>query len=194
MKLIVGIGNTGAKYDMTRHNIGFDVVDRIAETAKARWADRPSLRSKVAEAGEDVLLVKPQDFVNNTGIAAERLEKEFHPKSDEWLFICDDVNLVFGKMRFRSEGSAGGHHGLESVIAALGHDGFPRLRLGVANDTMPKGDLSDFVLARFDVQERKAVPDVVKNAAQVCRVWMLEGAERAMDELGRLQSVKSKQE
>src|SRR5690349_9654255 len=130
MKFVVGIGNPERKYDGTRHNVGFDIVDRLASElgASAKWKDVRKLQAQTLETPAAVL-VKPLTFVNKSGDCIAGILKEFHPKLEEILIVCDDVNLDFGKLRIRSEGSAGGHHGLESILGELeGREDIPRLR------------------------------------------------------------------
>ena len=176
MKCIVGIGNPGKEYQGTRHNIGFQVLDQIKS-------------SKAFGVSKDIVLKKPSTFVNRSGLAVAEAVKKHRLLPGSVLVVCDDVNLEFGKMRLRAKGSSGGHRGLESVIEALGTEEFPRLRVGIKNDRMPK-DLAPFVLDCFDPKEAKALPGILENAVSVCRAWALDGVSSAMDVLSRLQSIK----
>ena len=178
MKFVIGIGNPGKSYDKTRHNVGFAVLDRLKDSG-----------IKKTEA----MFVKPETFVNRTGEAVAALLKKY-PKAtaQDFLIVCDDVNLLFGKMRLRGSGSAGGHHGLESVIEALGGNGFSRLRIGVGQEAMPK-DLTGFVLEKFSKSEQKALDEILERAVLVCESWVNEGLEASMNVLSRLQSVKSRE-
>ena len=169
MKFVVGIGNPGREYDGTRHNIGFAVLDALGSVNGAK-------------------LVKPLTFVNRTGEEVLRLVQKNGAVAGDLLFVCDDVNLDFGKLRLRETGSAGGHHGLESVIEALGVEDFSRLRFGVRTEDMPK-DLTDFVLGKFSKEEEKRLKEMIARAAQVCRAWVEKGFEAARLELSQLQSV-----
>lgn len=174
MKFVVGIGNPGRKYEGTRHNIGSRVLGVM----------RPRLDAAV----KDVRLVDPGTYVNNTGDAVGELVSRFGAKPADLLIVCDDVNLVFGKLRFRASGSAGGHHGLESVIQALGSEDFARVRIGVGNETMPKDDLAPYVLEKFSRDEEKELPEILEKASKVCESWIREGADGALSCLSRLQS------
>ncbi len=188
MKFVIGIGNAEKKYEDTRHNIGFRVVERLSQV---KWDEKSDLSALLASLGGGVFAVKPTLFVNNTGGTVEKiLEKfpELQPDKD-LLFVCDDVNLDFGKLRLRAAGSSGGHHGLESVIAALGSEGFARLRIGVRNENMPE-DLTGFVLGKFSNEEEKEVDGIVKKAAAVCEAWREQGFDAALKVLSQLQSVK----
>ncbi len=176
MKCIVGIGNPGKEYQGTRHNIGFQVLDQIKS-------------SKAFGVSKGLVLKKPSTFVNRSGVAVAEVVKRHRLSPGSVLVVCDDVHLEFGKMRLRAKGSSGGHRGLKSVIEALGTEEFPRLRIGIKNDRMPK-DLAPFVLNCFDPKETQALPGILKNAVSVCRAWASGGISSAMDVLSRLQSIK----
>ncbi len=140
-----------------------------------------------------MVLLKPKVFVNNTGDAVFALLRKYGAQPKNVLVVCDDVNLKFAKLRLREHGSAGGHHGLESIIEHLGSDEFPRLRIGVGNDSMPE-DLTSFVLGKFDKYEKKKLGNILEQAVSVCEAWINEGFESARNELSRIQSVKEKGE
>ena len=135
------------------------------------------------------MLIRPDTFVNNTGEAVSALVKKYDPKAADILVVCDDVNLDFGKLRLRASGSAGGHHGLESVIASLGSGDFPRLRVGVRKPDMPR-DLAGFVLEKFSQEEEGRIGAILDGAASVCVSWAREGFEAAMNRLSQHLSVK----
>ncbi len=175
MKYIVGIGNPGEKYKRTRHNVGFAAVDAV--------------KKAVDPGPKELLLVKPSTFVNNTGRAVRLLMERSRFKKQDLLVVCDDVNLPFGKLRLRGSGSAGGHRGLASVIEALGAEDFPRLRIGVGNETMPR-DLAGFVLERFDREEEKQLKLILEQVVLVCDHWIKNGLRSAMDAMSRIHSVK----
>jgi len=175
LKFIVGIGNPGKKYESTRHNAGFQVID--------------VLKKKALLNSKEAVLVRPKTFVNRTGDVILELSGKHKVSPQNIFVVCDDVNLRFGKLRLRASGSAGGHHGLESVIEALGSVDFPRLRIGVKTDSMPE-DLVSFVLGSFDAEEKKELPQILEKAAWVCEAWTKEGFNAAMRRLSRLQSVK----
>ncbi len=188
MKFIIGIGNPGSQYDGTRHNVGFAVLDEIQSGFKAKWSMNKKLNAQVAEFDGLVTLVKPQTYVNRTGETVSAIE--YSSKGAEILFVCDDVNIGCGKLRLRPSGSAGGHHGLESVIQTLGSEDFPRLRLGVGSPQMPD-QLDGFVLGRFDPAEKEKITVAVKNAAAICREWIEKDFESAVKKLSVLQSTSS---
>jgi PTH1 family peptidyl-tRNA hydrolase len=197
MRLILGLGNPGEEYRATRHNVGFRVVEELAR----RWAvrvDRLECNSLVglrtaAGAGAapetpepaappDVLLAKPQTYMNRSGWAARCLAERHALDPAAALVVYDEVNLPLGKIRLRRTGSPAGHRGLESVIENLRTAEVPRLRLGVAPvDGRPAGeDLADFVLSPFAADEGEAVEEMIRRAAEACEVWALEGVEAAM--------------
>ena len=190
MKFIVGIGNPGKQYEKTRHNIGFQVLDLLnrERNSSALWKPNSRLKAKVVRFEKD-FLAKPLTFVNVTGEAVRSIIAEHNLRKQDLLFVCDDVNLEFGKLRLRPSGSAGGHHGLESVIEALGSEDFSRLRIGVKNDKMPQ-DLTGFVLEPFLAAEKKALEKILEKAASVCERWLTEDFESARDQLSQLQSNK----
>ncbi len=185
MRFIIGIGNPGKKYDGTRHNAGFEIVDGLAGKYGLRWKELKKLGAAAAQS-DRVMLVKPFTFVNLTGETANALLKEYHPKPEEILLVCDDVNLDFGKLRLRSSGSAGGHHGLESVIAEIQSEDFPRLRFGVRNADMPH-DLNSFVLEKFGKDEQRSKGELLAKAVSICESWIEEGFEAAQKRLSQLQ-------
>lgn len=199
MKFIIGIGNPGHQYEETRHNIGFRVVDELlkrpAFTSRvAKWTPDQDLKAFVAKLNDNTLLVKSQLFVNNTGGTVSAIQaRNPELKPFDCLLVCDDVNLSFGKLRLRESGSAGGHHGLESVIMDRNTDEFPRLRIGVGNEGLPK-DLSSFVLEEFSAEEKKELGKVLEKAVLICEAWEKEGFGSAQGCLSRYQSAKEKGE
>ncbi len=140
----------------------------------------------MAGFNQDVALIKPQYFVNNTGGAVVALVENYKPDFKNILFVYDDVNLEFGKLRLRSSGSAGGHHGLESVINDLNSEEFPRLRIGIKNENMPQ-DLTNFVLAKFSEKEQNEYPEIINKAVSVCEDWINNGFDAAVKKLSQLQ-------
>lgn len=183
MKMVVGLGNPGPQYEGTRHNVGFAVVHRLARQVSAPPARMkgPALVSEAKDAGVTIVLAQPLTFMNRSGRAVSFLLDAYGIPADDMLVVYDDVHLPLGQLRLRGKGSAGGHNGIKSIIAALGHEGFPRLRIGIApSQPLPEGALADFVLSPFKAGERLAVEEAVEMAAAACRVWAVEGLEAAM--------------
>lgn len=181
MRLIVGLGNPGEEYLATRHNVGFRVVEELAR----RWAipfDRQECNA-LAGAADDVLLVKPQTYMNRSGWAARCLAERHTLDPAAVLVVYDEVNLPLGKLRLRRAGSPAGHRGLESVIENLRSAEVPRLRLGVAPEGgKPAGgeELVEFVLSPFAAEEREAVQEMIGRAADACEAWLRDGVDAAM--------------
>ena len=149
--IIVGLGNPGAKYEKTRHNVGFMAVDFIAERCGAK-IDRAKFKSLVTEinfAGMRVLLMKPETFMNNSGVAIAEAARFYKIPEERVIVLCDEISFAPGKFRIRRKGSAGGHNGLKSIIAELGGENFPRIKIGVGSKPTPEYDLADWVLGRM---------------------------------------------
>ena len=192
MKLIVGLGNPEKRYDGTRHNVGFAALDvltgrRPAGARPQKWKKDEDLNAWTLARGQ-TLFAKPLTYVNNTGAMVSAAQEKIHP--EDVLFICDDVNLRFGKIRLRRAGSSGGHHGLESVAEWLNSENFSRLRIGVQNDRMPTGDVVPFVLGKFTNEEKKELRSILRKVAAVCEAWVDRDFEAAQNKLSRLQSTK----
>jgi peptidyl-tRNA hydrolase, PTH1 family len=181
MKLIVGLGNPGREYEETRHNFGFMLIDRLLARGGARRF-RDATNAKVAEvtlAGERVLLVKPQTYMNLSGDAVKPLLARYGDAEAANLIVAsDDVALPFGIIRVRGHGSAGGQKGLKSIIERLGSDQFARVRLGVKPDH-PVHDLASFVLAPIPKRDRALLDETLDRAADAVEVILSEGVERA---------------
>lgn len=181
MKLIVGLGNPGKDYEKTRHNIGWDLVDALASAhaIKLDKREHKSVTGKGTIAGEPVLLVKPQTFMNLSGEAVGALMRYYDVPLSDVLISTDDIHLPVGKMRLRSRGSSGGQNGLKSVAAHLGTQEWARLRLGVGEP--PPGLQIEWVLSRFSNADRKLVDDLLIAAMGAVEVWLKEGIEVAMN-------------
>ena len=186
MKLVVGIGNPGARYAGTRHNVGFDVLDLLAGRHQVEWEAAP--RGVEALVGRwrasDVVLAKPLSFVNLSGPVVVALLQFFKIDVADLLIVTDDVNLELGRLRTRASGSAGGHNGLKSVIGALGGVDFARLRVGVGRGDARR-DLADHVLAKFEPAEREVVTDTVGRAADAVELFVTDGIGPVMNRFNR---------
>ena len=181
MKVIVGLGNPGAPYKGTRHNVGFAVADEIARRAAVAFETAPAdaLIARWRRSDEAVLLAKPLTFMNNSGQAIGDLTRYFKVDVGDVLVIVDEMQLPLGKLRARARGSAGGHNGLKSVIAHLG-DQFARLRLGVGRGD-ERRHLADHVLARFDKDEAEESERMIARAADAAETFITSGIEAVMN-------------
>jgi peptidyl-tRNA hydrolase, PTH1 family len=178
----VGLGNPGARYQRTRHNAGFMVIDELAaRTRAAGRVDRDAWLAETQLAGQDALLVKPQSFMNLSGEPVVRLLAEASASPADLVVIVDDVALPFGRLRVRPEGSDGGHNGLLSLITSLGTDAFVRVRIGVGIDPPPDVELRDFVLADFLPEEIERLREVIGLAADAVSCLVQEGPVEAMN-------------
>lgn len=181
MKLVVGLGNPGSKYESTRHNIGFEVVDRLAEGgAGAKFQKK--FDGLLAEADLDfqrVLLLKPQTFMNLSGRSVAQVARFYKLGLTDLLVVCDDLNLPLAKLRIRGGGSDGGQKGLRDITAQLGSDGYARLRVGIGE--RGEVDAADFVLSRFRNAERSAIDDTLILASQAVAVWASQGLAAVMN-------------
>ena len=183
-RLIVGLGNPGAEYERTRHNVGFMLVDLVARESGAQ-VKRKECRAHVGRAeleGRRVELVKPQTYMNLSGEAVACLVAKQESKEEaarELIVISDDLALPFGTIRLRRRGSAGGHNGLKSIIAALRTDEFMRLRIGIQPEH-PVGDTKSFVLDEFTKAERAALEEILERSAAALRAVLRDGIDKAM--------------
>lgn len=180
MKVIFGVGNPGAEYASTRHNLGFMVADELVRRHGGRWKRRgESFVAGVEIRGVRSLLVKPQTYVNSCGVAAREVLERGAAGVGDLMVVLDDANLGVGKLRVRRSGSSGGHNGLESLVAELGDEGFARLRIGIG---MPReGDLIDYVLGKFSEEEWKAVRGAILAASDAAELWTELGVDECMN-------------
>jgi PTH1 family peptidyl-tRNA hydrolase len=183
MKLVVGLGNPGRRYEGTRHNVGYAV---LAELARRFGTGRPKVKfdGEVLDAdlqGEKTLLLSPTTYMNRSGASVQAARDFFKLPLEDLLVICDDLNLPLAKLRIRPGGSAGGQKGLADIIRRLGTEEFPRLRIGIG--TPPEGwDAVDYVLGRFSGEEAPEMEKAVSRAADAVAVWALQGIEKCMNE------------
>ena len=181
MKLIVGLGNPGPRYQGTRHNIGFATIDELARRAGVTFESAPAdaLVARWRRPDETVLLAKPMTFMNESGQTVGELQRYFKIDVGDVLIVVDEVQLPLGRLRARVRGSAGGHNGLQSVIAHLGED-FSRLRIGVGRGDSRR-DLADHVLARFESYEAEEVERMITRAADAAETFITSGIAAVMN-------------
>lgn len=186
-KLVIGLGNPGHEYEKTRHNLGFLVVLRLAQTCGADFKKSRQANALVAEISDADLkssFVLPLTYMNNSGNAVRDIAHFKKIAPQDILVVCDDINLDFGEMRLKQEGSDGGHNGLKSLIAELGGGMFPRLKIGIG--TPPSREQqADYVLAGFNSREVKELPGIVDQAVECCRLWISGDVSRAMTEFNK---------
>lgn len=182
MKVIVGLGNPGPKYEQTRHNVGFDLLDAIAR----RWgaeAPRSKFESLICEgnrSGERYLLVAPQTYMNLSGRAVQQAVAFFKATPADVLVLCDDLNLPLGQLRLRGSGTSGGQKGLQNILQQLGTEAVARLRLGIGRPPANL-DAADYVLARFSKSEQSTVEEMVQRGVFAVETWFSEGLAAAMN-------------
>ncbi len=178
--LIVGLGNIGAEYELTRHNIGFLVADFLAESAKVTFSpSRLANTANIKYKGRDIHLIKPSTFMNLSGKAVNYWMQQLNVPLEQTLIITDDIALPLEKIRMRSKGSSAGHNGLKHIEETIGMN-YPRLRVGIGND-FPRGRQVDYVLSRFTESELKILPKIIKNASDAALSFCTIGIERTMN-------------
>ena len=186
MKLLVGLGNPGSEYSRNRHNMGFLCLNHFAKSHKLAFSQRQS-KARVAKGevgGEPVILVKPTTYMNASGVAVTSLVRQWKIPQSDILIIHDDMDLPLGKIRLKPKGSAAGHHGIESIIASLGSQDFPRLRVGIGRPGDTGGTI-DYVLGDFLPSERDLVEEVIARVSKAIDCFIAEGLEKAMSKFNR---------
>ena len=195
MKLIAGLGNPGATYANTPHNVGFDVVDRLAERFDAGWKNSSGFRAHVARAaraGGPLLLAKPQTFMNLSGTSVAPLLRYYGGTPADLTVVLDDADLPLGTLRIRASGGSGGHRGLASIIEAMGTEAFPRVRLGVGRDAW--GNLVDHVLHKLNGDRLEVVRTMVEAAADAVVCLTEKGLNEAMNRFNGWSAAEAKPE
>jgi peptidyl-tRNA hydrolase, PTH1 family len=186
MKLIVGLGNPGKRYENTRHNVGFEVL-RLVASRCADGAEKDKFEGRAADvmiAGERAMLLWPHTLMNRSGQSVLAAVDFYQLPLRELFVVCDDFNLTLGTLRFRRQGSAGGQKGLQDIIHRLGTEEFSRLRIGIG--PVPAGrDAADFVLNRFTPTERPVINDAIERAAEGAECWATHGIETCMNQFNR---------
>lgn len=182
MYLIAGLGNPTKEYDKTRHNVGFSVIDVLADRYRIDISEKKhkALCGRGVIEGQKVLLLKPQTFMNLSGESIRAAADYYKIEPEEMIVIYDDISLDPGQLRIRLKGSAGGHNGIKNIIANLGTQDFPRIKVGVGAKP-PRMELADYVLSRFGAGEQKLMEEAFGEAAEAAVMMMTDGAERAMN-------------
>lgn len=186
MKIIVGLGNPGPQYSATKHNVGFMVVDELARRWKiTSWRDK--FNAEVAEyrgGAETVLLVKPQTYMNLSGVAVGELCRFYKVSPEDVTVIFDDLDLPAGKLRLRMKGGSGGHRGIESLLIHLPQDSFGRIRIGIGRP--PQGwEVADYVLSRFTADEEPVIKETLNRAADAVEAILKSGLTKAMNQFNK---------
>lgn len=180
-KMIVGLGNPGAEYARTRHNVGFEVIDLIAarHKVKVNSSRKQALIAELEIGGIPVALVKPMTFMNLSGRAVKELAQGYGINPADILVVTDDLDLPVGSVRMRGKGSSGGHNGHKSIIASLGSEEYPRIKIGIgkAEETI------DHVLGRFSPDDRMEIDAILGQSADACEWWLFDGVDSAMNRL-----------
>ncbi|MFN4319464.1 MAG: aminoacyl-tRNA hydrolase [Aquificaceae bacterium] len=182
IRLLVGLGNPGKRYERTRHNVGFMAIDELLRRLRLQKYTEECLSHlyKASLQGREVLIAKPQTYMNNSGLAVVNLLEEYEIKPEEMLIVYDDLDLPLGKLRLRLEGSSGGHHGVESIIKEIKTDKFPRLKIGIGRPK-DKNKVVEYVLSPFDKEEEEVLNKVINRAGE-CLLRCVEfGVENSMN-------------
>jgi PTH1 family peptidyl-tRNA hydrolase len=207
MRLIVGLGNPGPKYEGSRHNVGFAIVDQIASVTKTSFDETGRIQKALSRMksaglyvatasryrGRPIALAKPLTFMNRSGDAVAKLKSRYAVDDQDMLVIVDDIHLELGTIRLKGRGGDGGHNGLQSITEQLDSDNFPRMRIGVGS-TFPRGRQSDYVLSPFDPDEKPLVDEVVKEAALAALTFVTDGIVTAMNRYNKKISLNDSSE
>ena len=178
--LIIGIGNIGDDYDNTRHNIGFDVIDELSNTLNVNFElVKLAHRAESKFKGKKIILIKPNNYVNNSGKSLLYWKNKEKVSNDNILVICDDLNLYFGNIKIKSSGTAGGHNGLKDIQEFLGNSNYPRIRVGISNNT--RGSMSDYVLGKWTDSEQEKIKNLTKISTDIIFSFIQIGIERTMN-------------
>ncbi len=183
MYIVVGLGNPGREYNMTRHNIGFEVIDYMGAQnhVKINKINFKAVYGETNIAGEKVILLKPQTYMNLSGDSVRKICSFFKVEPQKVIVVCDDIALETGRLRIRAKGGAGGHNGLKSIIYNLKSEEFTRIRMGVGAPKTDQWDLADFVLAKFTKDDIPVMEKAIKNAVDAISDIVKSGTEYAMN-------------
>ena len=183
--LIAGLGNIGNEYDMTRHNIGFEIVDFLAKEFEVEFKNETlGAIAQFKHKGRTFILLKPNTYMNLSGKAIRYHLQKNNIEKENLLVVVDDLAIKFGKQRLRQNGSDGGHNGLKSITQLLGDQEYARLRVGIGDD-FKKGQQVDFVLGKWDDEEREALPDILKWAANTVKAFATIGIALTMTQFNK---------
>lgn len=188
MLIIVGLGNPGPKYQLTRHNIGFMAIDALAHAnneAQSFKSEHKALTAKIRIDGQQVLLVKPQTFMNLSGESVQAILAYYGSSPNELLVVHDEVDIPFGSIRYQKNRGHGGHNGIRNIHQLLGTPDYGRLKLGVSRPPHPQMEVADFVLQNFNGDEQKNLPDFLALTAESLEVFVREGFEKAATRYNR---------
>ena len=189
MKILVGLGNPGSKYEFTRHNIGFRIVDNLARDIKTEFKKVKSYYSLISRGminNHKVMLIKPQTFMNLSGRAVSKVVYYYKIPIQDLLIVYDDLNLELGQIRIRKKGSAGGHKGIESIMQYLHSEEIPRLRIGVGNPSVNFNfDCVSYVLSNFSGDEEDKIQEIIKLSTEAIKTVIEDGFEKAMRKYNR---------
>jgi len=190
LRVIIGLGNPGKKYSETRHNIGYKVVEKLADEHKVRFEKDNStyLLARGTTSNSDFSLILPLTYMNLSGKAVKEFSSKYDFSFDEMLVVCDDINLPTGKIRLRTKGSHGGHNGLLSIIEEIQTTKFPRLRIGIGAN-FEKDKQAEYVLSTFEENERPIINQSIKLATEICSSFLAGGMEEALEYYSKVQSI-----
>jgi peptidyl-tRNA hydrolase, PTH1 family len=190
MKLIIGLGNPEDKYSATRHNLGFEVLDELRRKLNTpEWSLEKKFKAEISKLGDELILIRPQTYMNQSGLAVASLKRFFKIDSKDIIVVHDELDLLLGHLKVRLGGGAGGHHGIENIIEQLGTDQFIRVRLGIGNDKSFSGEhkrisfnAEHFVLEPFLNNETSKVRSTVKKAIKAIDVILDKGVDKAQNQ------------
>jgi len=178
--LILGIGNIGHDYENTRHNIGFDVLDKLALELKVSFDSvKLAFRAEAKHKGKKLILIKPNNYVNNSGKSLSYWIKKEKIDTNNILVVCDDLNLYFGNIKIKSKGNSGGHNGLKDIEEYLGSSNYSRIRIGISNDK--NVSMTDYVLGKWSKEEQSKIPLLTNKSIEIIFSFLQTGLERTMN-------------
>ena len=178
--LILGIGNIGHDYENTRHNIGFDVIDKLALELKVSFDSvKLAFKAEAKYKGKKLILIKPNNYVNNSGKSLSYWMKKEKVDTNNILIVCDDLNLYFGNIKIKSKGNSGGHNGLKDIEKYLGNSNYSRIRIGISNDK--NVSMTDYVLGKWTKEEQSKIPLLTNKSIEIIFSFLQTGLERTMN-------------